>query len=101
MRAAASRTFWTAGNNKPIKIAMMAITTSNSIRVNPERRRDMVGTLQTGMSLEEYELGALQSKLEGCTVCRTRQAPAAENVVFAAGRAIGERLSEWCAGDGR
>ena len=36
-RAAASRTFWTAGNNKPIKMAMMAITTSNSINVKPTR----------------------------------------------------------------
>src|SRR2546423_1412849 len=38
VRAAASRTFWTAGSNRPIRIAMMAITTSNSISVNARRR---------------------------------------------------------------
>src|SRR5262249_55905329 len=36
-RAAASRTFWTAGKSRPIKTAMMAITTSNSISVKPRR----------------------------------------------------------------
>src|SRR5438552_5373506 len=40
-RAAASRTFWTAGTNRPIKMAMMAMTTNNSIRVNPLRQRSM------------------------------------------------------------
>src|SRR5262249_29486849 len=39
VRAAASRTFWTAGTNKPIKMAMMAMTTSNSISVKARRRR--------------------------------------------------------------
>jgi hypothetical protein len=34
VRAAASRTFCTAGTNRAIKIAMMAITTNNSINVN-------------------------------------------------------------------
>jgi len=38
MRAAASRTFWTAGNSRPIRMAMMAMTTSSSISVKPERR---------------------------------------------------------------
>src|SRR5262249_47180605 len=38
MRLAASRTFWTAGNSSPMRIAMMAMTTSSSIRVNPGRR---------------------------------------------------------------
>ena len=36
MRAAASRTFCTAGKSSPIKIAMIAITTSNSMRVKPD-----------------------------------------------------------------
>jgi hypothetical protein len=35
MRAAASRAFWTAGSNMPIKTEMIEITTSNSINVNP------------------------------------------------------------------
>src|SRR5207302_1680501 len=37
-RAAASRTFCTAGSRSPIKTAIMAITTSNSIRVKPRQR---------------------------------------------------------------
>src|SRR5262249_53201186 len=37
MRLAASRTFCTAGSNRPIRIPMIAITTSSSIRVNPRR----------------------------------------------------------------
>ena len=35
LRSAASRTFWTAGSSKPIRIAMIAMTTSSSIRVKP------------------------------------------------------------------
>jgi hypothetical protein len=31
----ASRIFWTAGRSIPIRIAMMAMTTSSSIRVKP------------------------------------------------------------------
>src|SRR5262249_11674784 len=38
MRAAASRTFWTAGRSRPIRIAMIAITTNSSISVKPRRR---------------------------------------------------------------
>src|SRR5262249_53688987 len=37
MRAAASRTFCTAGRSRPIRIAMMAMTTSNSISVKAQR----------------------------------------------------------------
>jgi hypothetical protein len=37
MRAAASRTFCTAGNKSPTRTAIMAITTNNSIKVNPDR----------------------------------------------------------------
>ena len=39
MRAAASRTFCTAGRSRPIRMAMMAMTTSSSMSVNPERGR--------------------------------------------------------------
>src|SRR5947209_8063227 len=38
MRAAAARTFCTAGNSRPIRIAMMAMTTNSSISVNPPVR---------------------------------------------------------------
>jgi hypothetical protein len=37
MRAAADRTFCTAGSSRPMRTAMIAITTSNSIRVKPRR----------------------------------------------------------------
>src|SRR5262245_10468856 len=37
VRAAASRTFWTAGTSKPIRMAIIAIKTSNSISVKPLR----------------------------------------------------------------
>src|SRR6266478_784699 len=40
MRAAASRTFCTAGTRSAIKMAMMAITTSSSMRVNPRHLRE-------------------------------------------------------------
>src|SRR5215210_4475107 len=38
MRFAASRTFWTAGRSRPIRMAMMAMTTNSSISVNAGRR---------------------------------------------------------------
>src|SRR5437667_12692971 len=44
LRAAASRTFCTAGTSRPIRMAMMAITTSSSMSVKPWRdveRRSM------------------------------------------------------------
>src|SRR5207302_5516004 len=39
MRLAASRAFCTAGSKRPTSTAMMAMATSNSIRVNARRRR--------------------------------------------------------------
>src|SRR5262245_21114791 len=39
LRLAASRTFWMAGSNRPIRTAIMAMTTSSSIRVKAGRRR--------------------------------------------------------------
>src|SRR5438874_1413503 len=44
-RLAASRTFWTAGSNRPIRTAIMAITTSSSIRVKPRRASDLPGDM--------------------------------------------------------
>src|SRR5262245_27851614 len=35
VRAAASLTFWTAGNKRPIRIAIIAITTNSSMSVKP------------------------------------------------------------------
>ena len=37
-RRAASRAAWMAGNNKAIKMPMMAITTKSSTKVNPRVR---------------------------------------------------------------
>src|SRR6266436_2635158 len=37
VRIPASRTFWTAGSSRPIRMAMIAITTNNSISVKPVR----------------------------------------------------------------
>src|SRR4051794_29269633 len=37
IRLAASRTFWMAGSSRAIRMAMIAITTSNSMSVNPCR----------------------------------------------------------------
>jgi hypothetical protein len=37
IRRAASRAAWTAGNSKPTKIPMMAITTNSSTNVKPTR----------------------------------------------------------------
>jgi hypothetical protein len=39
LRAAAMRTFWTAGSRRPMRMAMIAITTSSSISVNARLRR--------------------------------------------------------------
>src|SRR5205085_11054497 len=53
IRAAASRTFWTAGSSSPIRIAMIAITTNNSIRVKPDLRASrMVALLRIVVSGE-------------------------------------------------
>src|SRR6267378_2462397 len=41
MRVAAARIFCPAGSSSPIRTAMMAITTSNSISVNADRPRPM------------------------------------------------------------
>src|SRR5262249_26005059 len=49
MRLAASRTFWTAGSSKPMRIAMMAMTTSSSIRVKPLRRTRMAVLLSRAL----------------------------------------------------
>ena len=43
-RRAASRADWTAGSSRAISTAMIAMTTSSSISVNPLRRRNMGGS---------------------------------------------------------
>src|SRR5262245_59833295 len=56
-RAAASRTFCTAGSSRPIRVAMMAMTTSSSISVKPPRRRREERDM--GSVLSSYESGEL------------------------------------------
>src|SRR5215813_13938355 len=41
-RRAASRAAWTAGNSRAISTAMIAMTTSSSISVNPRRRMGLL-----------------------------------------------------------
>src|SRR3954469_20061528 len=52
MRRAASRAAWTAGNSRAIRTAMIAITTSSSISVNPRDLRLGIEASQ----LEETEM---------------------------------------------
>src|SRR5262249_43354604 len=58
MRAAASRTFWTAGRSRPMRTAMIAITTSSSISVKPRRRTGGAGVCMG--HLDEERNGSLR-----------------------------------------
>src|SRR5262249_1510033 len=56
-----SRTFWTAGRSKPMRMAMIAITTSSSISVKPrQRRREGKRFIEDSLLLSSS--GALPSK---------------------------------------
>src|SRR5688500_11282587 len=57
MRAAAERTFCTAGSSRPIKMAMMAMTTSNSINVKPEREWRVIIGIPHGRTRKMNEQG--------------------------------------------
>ena len=50
-RRAASRAAWTAGNKSAIKTAMMAITTSNSIRVKAGRKASISSEISSWVQL--------------------------------------------------
>src|SRR5271154_3779289 len=65
-RAAASRTFCTAGTSKPIRMAMIAITTNNSISVNPFRCeiRVMKASLHRDSSKSDNKSDALAAPVE-------------------------------------
>src|SRR4029077_4268717 len=63
MRAAASRTFCTAGSNNPIRIAMIAITTNNSISVKAPRARLRVGLMGRGVHMRgASKIGASKNR---------------------------------------
>src|SRR5262245_66433089 len=77
MRLAASRTFWTAGSKRPIRIAMIAMTTKSSIRVNPILRRCAHDTgVAPGRGIKEEErpgrLRSLTAQI-GRASCRGRE----------------------------
>src|SRR4051812_34783190 len=62
MREAASRTFWTAGRRRPMRMAMMAITTSNSMRVKARRNRRTEATIRC---LIKHNIGDGRMVMEG------------------------------------
>src|ERR1700733_7793742 len=61
LRRAASRAAWTAGSSRAMRVAMIAITTSNSIKVKPERlvrsdaTRFMTRLLKPGTERKEHD----------------------------------------------
>src|SRR5438132_464000 len=65
MRAAASRTFCTAGSNRPIRTAMMAITTSNSISVKAVRldRVALIASTSSWNRMGQRPIGIEQNTL--------------------------------------
>src|SRR4051812_25028811 len=66
-RAAASRTFCTAGNSRPMRMAMIAITTSNSISVNADRRDERVTMIPPPKRIENDERWTRQPVRPGGT----------------------------------
>src|SRR4051812_37565647 len=58
MRAAASRTFWTAGSSRPMRMAMMAITTNSSISVKPLFHRARTRNMRRPPEKNEADDGA-------------------------------------------
>src|SRR5947209_4499910 len=69
MRAAASRTFWTAGRSRPIRMAMIAITTNSSISVNARRweGRDMADLRERGGARERGRAKSPRIEVERAT----------------------------------
>src|SRR5215471_2774213 len=68
-RRAASRADCTAGNNRAIRTAMMAITTSSSIKVKPREAE----RLFMAMSLEK------KRKMRDCTSCQANSSQGTED----------------------
>src|SRR5438552_734920 len=52
-RRAAARAAWTAGRSRAMRTAMMAMTTSSSISVNPRTRERMRGNSPVNRSVED------------------------------------------------
>src|SRR5262249_25373586 len=67
-RAAAERTFWTAGTSSPMRMAIMAITTSNSISVKSllyPKRSVAIGEIPPKNEKKKVSLGTPLSSLVG------------------------------------
>ena len=64
-RRAASRAAWTAGRSNAISTAMMAITTSSSIRVNPRLHGILHGTLPPGRVRDDDEDERFRARAKG------------------------------------
>src|SRR5215218_8378837 len=75
IRAAASRTFWTAERSWAITTARMRITTSSSIKLKPRRRITYSSMLMPGRALEAGRSERRQQR-EGSESCSARKAPA-------------------------
>src|SRR5436305_10194138 len=67
MRAAASRTFCTAGTSRPIRMAMIAITTSNSMSVNARRERTITPGEERSIERPPTKNGVEREKNEKIT----------------------------------
>src|SRR6266516_3998485 len=99
MRIAASRAFWTAGSSRPIRTAMIAITTSNSMREKADgyRRADRgehMGPLLSARPGKRVRASACQRRVrggkEGHPARRSLEAEAPEH--NSTGRSSGLRL---------
>src|SRR5262245_29359871 len=72
MREAASRTFWTAGSSRPMRMAMMAMTTSNSISVKAKRARERILS-PLGKGVKERVFASRVAHGDGCGHTRGRK----------------------------
>src|SRR5262249_7538457 len=117
MRLAASRTFCTAGSNRPIRMAMIAITTNNSIKVKARRwfmkrsrradskvkTRDARGRLDAARRSADGPLPWQRADRPGRFVQRGKEAPGAVRAQAsrrrgggtARGEAKGEATASW------
>src|SRR5262245_39330482 len=74
MRLAASRTFCTAGTSRPMRMAMMEITTKSSMRVKADRERDIGYLLrQERPGYEENARDTARRATEPLAVWRSRR----------------------------
>src|SRR5947207_3330147 len=94
VRAAASRTFCTAGTSNPIRMAMMAITTKSSIRVKPPLR-GIFPTIRTPLGQNENEgAGRSAPTKRGAELFRGERNLAAEDGTSRTGD--GWTISQYC-----